>query len=106
MKGVTFQKCEFTTLCYAPSWLCDGANDCGDFSDERNCPGNPDLSETCAFSQLGNKSFLSRSFNDVLVASNSITGLFLWLRKQQSKVSNAFLRLPERTLHTPELDLR
>uniref|UniRef100_A0A3Q2X6U1 Low density lipoprotein receptor-related protein 1Aa n=1 Tax=Haplochromis burtoni TaxID=8153 RepID=A0A3Q2X6U1_HAPBU len=39
MKGVTFQKCEFTTLCYAPSWQCDGANDCGDFSDERNCPG-------------------------------------------------------------------
>uniref|UniRef100_A0A673BX90 Low density lipoprotein receptor-related protein 1Aa n=1 Tax=Sphaeramia orbicularis TaxID=375764 RepID=A0A673BX90_9TELE len=39
VKGVTFQKCEFTTLCYAPSWLCDGANDCGDFSDERNCSG-------------------------------------------------------------------
>lgn len=39
VKGVTFQKCEYTTLCYAPSWLCDGANDCGDFSDERNCPG-------------------------------------------------------------------
>ncbi|TNM89007.1 hypothetical protein fugu_005261 [Takifugu bimaculatus] len=40
VKGVTFQKCEFTTLCYAPSWLCDGANDCGDLSDERNCPGS------------------------------------------------------------------
>uniref|UniRef100_A0A4W6FD01 LDL receptor related protein 1 n=1 Tax=Lates calcarifer TaxID=8187 RepID=A0A4W6FD01_LATCA len=40
VKGVTFQKCEFTTLCYAPSWQCDGANDCGDFSDERNCPGS------------------------------------------------------------------
>lgn len=39
VKGVTFQKCEFTTLCYAPSWQCDGANDCGDFSDEKNCPG-------------------------------------------------------------------
>uniref|UniRef100_A0AAV2M5F0 EGF-like domain-containing protein n=1 Tax=Knipowitschia caucasica TaxID=637954 RepID=A0AAV2M5F0_KNICA len=40
VKGVSFQKCEFTTLCYAPSWQCDGANDCGDFSDERNCPGS------------------------------------------------------------------
>ncbi|AWP02987.1 hypothetical protein SMAX5B_014046 [Scophthalmus maximus] len=40
VKGVTFQKCEFTTLCFAPSWQCDGANDCGDFSDERNCPGS------------------------------------------------------------------
>lgn len=36
---MTFQKCEFTTLCFAPSWHCDGANDCGDFSDEKNCPG-------------------------------------------------------------------
>ncbi|NWT76207.1 LRP1 protein, partial [Prunella himalayana] len=38
VKGTTFQKCEHTSLCYAPSWVCDGSNDCGDYSDERNCP--------------------------------------------------------------------
>lgn len=58
---MTFQKCEFTTLCYAPSWLCDGANDCGDLSDERNCPGNSDLLEICVFLQLKNEKFLSTS---------------------------------------------
>lgn len=63
---MTFQKCEFTTLCYAPSWLCDGVNDCGDFSDERNCPGNSDPSEIRAFLQLGIKSFLSHSLDKAL----------------------------------------
>jgi len=30
-------QCSNTKLCIPPSWICDGLDDCGDFSDEVNC---------------------------------------------------------------------
>ncbi|XP_064182725.1 low-density lipoprotein receptor-related protein 1B-like isoform X2 [Anguilla rostrata] len=39
-----FVSCNSTSLCVLPSWICDGANDCGDYADEAHCtavsPGN------------------------------------------------------------------
>ncbi|KAG9261064.1 low-density lipoprotein receptor-related protein 1B-like [Astyanax mexicanus] len=36
-RGGVFLRCNSTSLCVLPHWLCDGANDCGDFSDEARC---------------------------------------------------------------------
>lgn len=34
-----FLRCNSTSLCVLPHWLCDGADDCGDYSDESHCHG-------------------------------------------------------------------
>uniref|UniRef100_A0A8C1SIU4 Low density lipoprotein receptor-related protein 1Ba n=1 Tax=Cyprinus carpio TaxID=7962 RepID=A0A8C1SIU4_CYPCA len=34
-----FLSCNSTSLCVHPSWICDGANDCGDYADEIHCHG-------------------------------------------------------------------
>ncbi|XP_062845365.1 low-density lipoprotein receptor-related protein 1B-like [Trichomycterus rosablanca] len=34
-----FLRCNSTSLCVLPDWVCDGANDCGDYSDETHCQG-------------------------------------------------------------------
>lgn len=32
-----FLRCNSTSLCVLPHWVCDGADDCGDYSDETHC---------------------------------------------------------------------
>uniref|UniRef100_A0A8C8LYL0 EGF-like domain-containing protein n=1 Tax=Oncorhynchus tshawytscha TaxID=74940 RepID=A0A8C8LYL0_ONCTS len=38
VKETVFVSCNSTSLCVHPSWMCDGANDCGDYADETNSP--------------------------------------------------------------------
>lgn len=38
-KSERFLSCNSTSLCVHPSWICDGANDCGDYADEIHCHG-------------------------------------------------------------------
>ncbi|XP_071941661.1 low-density lipoprotein receptor-related protein 1-like isoform X2 [Antedon mediterranea] len=40
-EGMVLNECANTTLCYLPTWECDGENDCGDNSDEAQCQPTP-----------------------------------------------------------------
>ncbi|KAJ1064951.1 hypothetical protein K5549_005760 [Capra hircus] len=59
VKTTGFIKCNSTSLCVLPAWICDGSNDCGDYSDELKCPGTI----TCAadmFSCQGSRACVPR----------------------------------------------
>lgn len=95
VKGMTFQRCEFTTLCFAPSWRCDGSNDCGDFSDERNCPG-----QTNTFMHISHINIQSK-----WTIQRHGECFFLSHREEKAEMSSELLCVSERPLYSYELDV-
>ncbi|XP_058238194.1 low-density lipoprotein receptor-related protein 1B-like isoform X2 [Hemibagrus wyckioides] len=43
-----FLRCNSTSLCVLPHWVCDGVDDCGDYSDETHCHAVAPAGQLCA----------------------------------------------------------